>query len=137
MNAIKYLVSAIALLVMLSGSVCAQTHARTVDGDVVVFNKETSSWVYADKSKASDNKAASISTERLKSVLTKKGEISIAELKSIYFSQAPDDEVVKIVDEIYADKRNCSCIACQWPSHCTWGDDCRYRRNIPCNWCCN
>merc|ERR1711974_252728 len=109
----------------------------TADGQKVVFNSESRTWELSGNQKEKSVKATtSYNVETFKSFNTSSGEISFAELKSIYLSDAPNKEVSKIVDEIYSEDSKCDCTVCHWPSHCTWGSDCSYQKRVPCSWCC-
>lgn len=112
-----------------------QIQAKTLEGEKVIFNQKNASWEYLEKSQNSRD-LQTFSPEILQSVTTSRGEISLAELKSLYLSAAPDDEIIGIVDALYDEGSKCDCTVCHWPSHCTWGSDCSYQRNIPCSWCC-
>lgn len=136
MKSIKLILLTMFLLTA-SSSLMAQIQATTSSGDKVLFNGESGSWEYADKAKKSNKSLAGVSNENIKSFSTKRGEITVEELKALYLSQAPDDEITKIVDQVYAKASKCNCIVCHWPSHCTWGSDCSHQRNVPCSWCCN
>jgi len=130
------LISALIYLSFYAHIHAEEIKAKTSDDQVVKFDADSQSWTPVENSKSNNKTNKSINTNELKLIETQNGEISLPELKSIYLSQSNDDEIKKIVDTIYAKSRKCNCTVCQWPSHCKWGNDCSYQRNVPCSWCC-
>ena len=96
---------------------------------------------YNSNAQQNEENVKSDTTQLVDSVFFKLSEgelIGLSELKNIYFSEEEvSNEIKSLVDSLIIIEGKCNCIMCDWPSHCTWGTDCRKVKNVPCSWCCD